>query len=91
MYGHEVYDSNGGLSPKIGLSTWTKLDGYSYEQELSRYMQVYFHTVMYVAVVYMKSTNSYVQKYLPLQLIVSAVAYMYITLFTNTLTLVSAC
>ena len=36
-----IYNNNGGLAPKIGLSTWTKLDGYSYEQALSRYVQVY--------------------------------------------------
>ena len=45
-------------------STWTKLDGYSYEQALSHYVQVYIPTVVYVEndVVYMKntlSTNSY--------------------------------
>ena len=27
MYSHQVYHSNVGLAPKIGLSTWTKLDG----------------------------------------------------------------
>ena len=32
MYSHQVYNSNGGLAPKIGFSIWKKLDGYSYEQ-----------------------------------------------------------
>ena len=48
MYSHQVYNSNGGLAPKIEFSTWTKLDGYSYEQALSCYEQVYFSTLMYV-------------------------------------------
>ena len=48
MYSHQVYNSNGGLAPKIGLSTWTKLDVLSYEQALSHYVQVNFPTVMYV-------------------------------------------
>ena len=30
MYSHQVYNSNVGLAPKKGLSTWTKMDGYSY-------------------------------------------------------------
>ena len=30
MYSHQVYNSNVGLAPKIGLSTWIKLNGYSY-------------------------------------------------------------
>ena len=30
MYSHQAYNSNVDLAPKIGLSTWTKLDGYSY-------------------------------------------------------------
>ena len=34
MYSHPVYNSNGGLVHKIGISTLTKLDGYSYEQAL---------------------------------------------------------
>ena len=47
MYSHQVYNSNGGLAPKIaGLSIWTKSDGYSYEQALSCYVQVYFPTVI---------------------------------------------
>ena len=29
MYSHQVYNSNVGLAPKIRLSTWTNLDGYS--------------------------------------------------------------
>ena len=29
MYSHQVYN---GLASKIGFSTWTKLDGYPYEQ-----------------------------------------------------------
>ena len=39
------------------------------------------------AVVYMKSTNSLILKYLPLLFIVRIVVYMYITLFRNILTL----
>ena len=30
MYSHQVHHSNVGLAPRIRLSTWTKLDGYSY-------------------------------------------------------------
>ena len=30
MYSYQVYNSNVDLASKIGLSTWTKLDGYSY-------------------------------------------------------------
>ena len=48
MYSNQVYNSNGGLASKIGFSTWQKLDGYSYEQVLSRYVHMYFPTVMYV-------------------------------------------
>ena len=48
---------------------------------------MYFLTIMYAAVFYMKSTlftKSYVQKYFPLYFIVRIViVYMYITLFTN--------
>ena len=40
-----VQPPDGGLTSKIGLATtWAKLDGYCYEQALSRY----FPTVMYV-------------------------------------------
>ena len=36
---HQVNNSYGGLAPKIGLVyNWAKLDGYSYEQALSRYV-----------------------------------------------------
>ena len=45
MYSHQVSNSNGVLDTKIG---WVKLDGSSYEQALSHYLQVYFPTVMYV-------------------------------------------
>ena len=62
MYSRQVYNSNGGLAS----STWIKLDGYSYKQALSRYVQVYFPSVIENAVVYIKSTNSCVQKYLPM-------------------------
>ena len=44
MFSHQVYNSNGGLAPKIGLVLGQKLDGYSYEQALSRYVQMYFPT-----------------------------------------------
>ena len=27
MYSHQVYNINVDLAPKIGLSTWTKMDG----------------------------------------------------------------
>ena len=47
MYCHQVYNSKAGLALKIGFSTWTKVDGYSYEQALPRYVQVYFPTVLY--------------------------------------------
>ena len=30
MYSHQVYNTYVDLAPKIGLSTWTKSDGYSY-------------------------------------------------------------
>ena len=32
MYSLQVYNSTGGLSPKIGLINWAKLNFYSYEQ-----------------------------------------------------------
>ena len=40
MYSHQVYNSHGGLVPK------TKLDGYSYEQTLSCYVQdvIFLHS-----------------------------------------------
>ena len=83
MYSQQVYNSNGGLAPKIGLyNTWARLDGYSYEQALSHYVKMYFPMLTENAVVCMKSTlstNSYVQKYLPLFGIV--IVYMCITLF----------
>ena len=44
MYSHQVYNSNGGLVPKIWLSTWTLMK----KQYASFYMQVYFFVVMYV-------------------------------------------
>ena len=48
MYSHQVCGSNGGLAPKIyRVSIRAKLDGYSYEQALSRCVQMYFPTVMY--------------------------------------------
>ena len=37
MYSHQVYNSNVSLAPKIGLITWTKLDGYSYSH-LPKYL-----------------------------------------------------
>ena len=30
MYSQQVYNSNVGSAPMIGLSTWTKLNGYTY-------------------------------------------------------------
>ena len=47
---HQMYNSSGGLAPKIGISTWTKMDSYSYEQALSRYVQVYFPSVIRASV-----------------------------------------
>ena len=38
MYSHQLYNSNVGLAPKIGLSTWTKLDGYSYPVNMQKYI-----------------------------------------------------
>ena len=55
MHSHQVYNSNGGLAPKIRFSTWTKLDGYSYEQaqhigpSKSKFL-VKFHMLTYWAV-----------------------------------------
>ena len=48
MYSHQVYNSNGGLAPKIGLVLGGKLDGYSNEEALSHCVQMYFPTIMYV-------------------------------------------
>ena len=64
MYCHQVYNSKGGLAPKIGFSTWTMLDGYSYEQALPRYVQLIENAVVYTKCTLF--TNSYVHKYLSL-------------------------
>ena len=40
MYSHQVYNSYVGLAAKIGLSTWTKLDGFSYSYLPCYYAEV---------------------------------------------------
>ena len=83
MYSHQVYNSNGGLAPKIGLvfgQHWMVIPMNEYSPHCNVCMLIEND-------VYMKSTlftNIYVQKYLPLYFIVRIVVFTCTIQYFNT-------